>query len=221
MGVTRSGRFAALTNVRDPRSFDPTAPSRGTLVVGFLLGRDDPADHLAGIAAESVRRNGYNLIAGASGRLAWCSNTAPGPREVVDGVHAVSNASFDSPWPKVRRSAARLSALLAARGTLDFEELFALLADREPAPDTELPDTGVGLPAERRLSPPFITTPEYGTRSSTLLVVSKGGRASFLERRFDSLFNEMETSRFDLDLGGWDVSPGGRKGHPEMRLQDA
>jgi uncharacterized protein with NRDE domain len=221
LGVTRSGRFAALTNVRDPRTFDPAAPSRGALVVRFLLGRDDPVDHLAGVGADAERRNGYNLLAGARGRLAWYSNAAPGPREIGEGVHAVSNASFDTPWPKVRRSAARLSALLAAKGTLEFEELFALLADREPAPDAELPDTGVGLPVERRLSPSFITTPEYGTRSTTLLVVSRRGRASFLERRFDSCFREMETSRFDLEFGGWDVSPGGRKGHPEMRLQDA
>ena len=203
MGVTRAGRFAALTNVRDPRSFEPAAPSRGGLVVRFLEGTDDPVPHLRLLAAEPVRRNGFNLLAGSGGRLAWFSNAGGEPREVEDGVHAVSNALLDTPWPKVRRSAARLARVLARGDAIDPEELFELLGDREPAPDDELPATGVGLAAERVLSSPFIVSPDYGTRGSTLLVVTRDGRAELLERRFDGLFREAETSRFRLDFRGW------------------
>ncbi len=203
MGVTRTGRFAALTNVRDPRSFDASAPSRGGLVVRFLAGSDDPVPHLRLLAAEPVRRNGFNLLAGSGGRLAWYSNAGGEPRELEDGVHAVSNAFLDTPWPKVRRSAARLARILARGEAIEPEELFALLGDREPAPDDELPETGVGLAAERALSSPFIAAAGYGTRGSTLLVVTRDGRAEFLERRFDGLFREAETSRFRLDFRGW------------------
>jgi uncharacterized protein with NRDE domain len=220
MGVTRTGRFAALTNVRDPRAFEPSAPSRGELVVRFLLGGDEPLRHLGRVAAEPVKRNGFNLLAGAEGQLAWLSSAGGAPREVTEGVHAVSNALLDTPWPKTVRTAARLSAILGRGGRLDPEELFALLADRAPAPDAELPDTGVGLAAERLLSPPFIAAPGYGTRGSTLLLVSRGGRASFLERRFDEGFDEAGTSRFDLGFPGWDeprLEPGAG---PENGLQD-
>ena len=212
LGVTRSGRFAALTNIRDPLRHDPGAPSRGDLVVRFLLGRDGPVEHLAGVAAEPVRRNPYNLLAGAGGRLAWHSNAVSRPREVGAGVHAVSNALLDTPWPKTTRSAARLAEILERGTRIDPEELFALLGDREPVPDGDLPATGVGLPAERLLSPPFVVSPGYGTRGSTLLLVSRGGGASLLERRFDGAFRETGTSRFDLDLPGWDRPGGGPVG---------
>lgn len=203
-GVTRSGRFAALTNVRDPRAFDASAPSRGELVVGFLAHSDPPLEHLRRVAADAVRRNGFNLLAGAGGRLAWYSNVAGAPLEVEPGVHAVSNALLDTPWPKTRRTAARLGAIIGRRTTLDTEELFALLSDREPAPDADLRDTGVGIATERLLSPPFIASPGYGTRGSTLLLVSRGGRAVFLERRFDEAFREAGTVRFEVGFPGWD-----------------
>jgi uncharacterized protein with NRDE domain len=208
MGVTRSGRFAALTNVREPRRFDPSAPSRGELVVRFLLGTEAPAAHLSKLAAERSRRNGFNLLAAADGRLAWYSNKGGEPREVEAGVHAVSNALLDTPWPKVRRSAARLNRILEREDEIDPEELFTLLSDREPALDEELPGTGVGLAAERALSPPFIAMPGYGTRGSTILLVTFTGRATFLERRFDEGFREAGTTRFKLDFRGWDSPEG-------------
>jgi uncharacterized protein with NRDE domain len=208
MGVTRSGRFAALTNVRDPRSFDASAPTRGELVVPFLAGAEEPVAHLKCLAAEGSRHNGFNLLAGAGGRLAWFSNAGGEPREVEVGVHAVSNALLDTPWPKVARSAAGLARILGREDEIDPEELFALLADRAPAPDEELPDTGVGLAAERLLSPPFIALPGYGTRGTTLLLVSSTGRAVFLERRFDEGFRESGTTRVELGFTGWD--PAGR-----------
>ena len=105
------------------------------------------------------------------------------------------------------RSAACLTRILGREDEIDPEELFALLADREPAPDEELPDTGVGLATERILSSPFIAAPGYGTRGSTLLLVTPSGRATFLERRFDEGFREAGTTRFELDFRGWD-SPG-------------
>ncbi len=204
MGVTRSGRFAALTNVRDPRAFDPSAPSRGELAVRFLEASEDPLAHLRNLAASGERRNGFNLLAAAGGRLAWYSNKGGVPRVVEEGVHGLSNALLDEPWPKVKRSVEGLARILEGERAIDPEELFALLADRRPAPDGELPDTGVGLAAERALSPPFIATPGYGTRGTTLLLVSADGRASLLERRFDDSFRVSETTRFDLRFPGWD-----------------
>ncbi|HYN41492.1 MAG TPA: NRDE family protein [Thermoanaerobaculia bacterium] len=212
MGVTRSGRFAALTNVRDPRAFDGSAPSRGELVVRFLAGTEEPIAHLGDLAASGERRNGFNLLAAANGRLAWYSNAGGEPLEVDAGVHAVSNALLDTPWPKVRRSAAGLARILGRGVALDPEELFAFLAEREPAPDGELPDTGVGLAAERLLSSPFIAAPDYGTRGSTLLLVTPAGRATFLERLFDGAFCVAGTTRFEVDFRGWD--PPGRVSGP-------
>ena len=154
------------------------------------------------------------------GRLAWYSNAGGEPREVEAGVHAVSNALLDTPWPKVVRSAAALARILGREDEIDPEELFALLADREPASDGELPDTGVGLATERILSSPFIAAPGYGTRGSTILLVTSTGRATFLERRFDEAFCGGGTSRFELDFRGWGPPERAPDPSPENGLQD-
>jgi len=122
---------------------------------------------------------------------------------VTPGVHAVSNAALDSPWPKSLRTAAGLRRVLEDGGAIDPEELFAILSDRRIAADDELPETGVPLEVERLLSAPFIVAPGYGTRSSTLLLAARDGRAELLERRFDTSFRESGTSRFELDFPGW------------------
>ena len=46
LGVTRSGRFAAVTNYRDPREFGENPRSRGLLVRGYLESAEPPLDYL-------------------------------------------------------------------------------------------------------------------------------------------------------------------------------
>lgn len=180
LGVTRQGRFAALTNVREPGVLPaPGAPSRGRLVVDFLCGRLAPAVYLAGLDAEAYA--GFNLVVGEGEALWYLSNRAGEPRPVPPGVHDVSNAGLDTPWPKVQRGRARLGELVGT-GTASPEALLDLLADERVAPDAELPDTGVGLEMERLLSPLFLAGPVYGTCSSTALVFHADGRATFCER---------------------------------------
>ncbi len=181
MGVTRSGRFAAVTNFRDPSDRDSTALSRGSLVTEFLLGDEPPARFLAGLAARAARYNGFNLLAGDARTLLYFGSREGEVRAVEPGVHALSNHLLDEPWPKVRRARA---ALEAAIGDGD-EPLFAMLSDATPAPDAELPDTGVGLERERMLSPILITGDAYGTRASTVFRATRGS-ARFEERTRDT-----------------------------------
>lgn len=178
LGVARDGRWAALTNVRDPRDIRPGAPSRGALVAEFLRG-DAPADaYLRSIAPG--RYQGFNLVAGDPDGVWYLSQKEDAPRRLAPGVYGVSNAQLDTPWPKVERGKAGLRALLG-RAEIGADELLALLADRSPAADEALPDTGVGLELERALSPLFIAMPGYGTRSSTALVVEAGGAVRLRE----------------------------------------
>jgi len=179
LGVTRQGRFAALTNVREPHVLPAQgASSRGRLVADFLRGTLAPAAYLAGIAADAYA--GFNLVVGDGEALWYLSNRSGEPRPVPAGVHGVSNAGLDTPWPKVERGRARLAELLRSEATP--ERLLALLADEAVAADAELPDTGVGLAMERVLSPLFIAGPVYGTRSSTAVVFHADGRVTFRER---------------------------------------
>lgn len=180
LGVTREGRFAALTNVREPLVSPPAnAPSRGALVADYLRGRASPADYVAGLRPDAYA--GFNLIVGDREFLWYLSNRSGPPRALGPGVYGVSNAALDTPWPKVRRGREGLAALVAA-GTATPAALLALLADATAAPDAELPDTGVGLAMERVLSPLFIASAGYGTCSSTALAIHRDGVVEFRER---------------------------------------
>ncbi|HEX4333394.1 MAG TPA: NRDE family protein [Usitatibacter sp.] len=180
MGVTREGRFAAVTNFRDPTERRSTARSRGMLVTGFLQGFDEPGDFLASVAARSGEYNGFNLIAGDA-RSLWCYGSRDGPpRRIEPGIHGLSNHVLDEPWPKVVRGREAMREAMTRADPVPA--LFGFLSDTRPAEDGELPGTGVGVDWERRLSSALITGEDYGTRASTVLTVGRSGSMRFEER---------------------------------------
>ncbi len=186
LGITTKGRIAAITNYRDPSSIKSDAPSRGSLVTGFLSGRQSPVDYLEGLKRDAGEYNGFNLIVGEKHELYWYSNRGEGIRDLSTGIYGVSNRILDTPWPKVSRGKKMISALLYEEKDLAPDALFSMLADRSIPDDKKLPDTGVGLELERMLSPIFITSPDYGTRSSTLIFIDLKDRVTFIEKTFNA-----------------------------------
>ncbi|MCJ8500781.1 NRDE family protein [Desulfatitalea alkaliphila] len=183
MGVTRTGRLAAITNYRDPAAVRPEAPSRGALVTDYLLGTMSPADYLHRIRSRANGYNGFNLIVGDTETLWWYSNRAPDAmRPLQPGVSGLSNHLLDTPWPKVAQGKAALVDLLNRCTEVSEEACFELLQRREIAPDAQLPRTGVDPSWERLLSPIFIATETYGTRSSTVLLIDAHHRITCTER---------------------------------------
>lgn len=195
LGITRTGRLAALANYRDPASVKAGAPSRGRLVGDYLRGSERPESYLDRIAPAGSF-NGFNLLVGNPDEL-FCFSNRGGRRRVEPGLHGLSNRLLDTPWPKVARGKAALGALLTQQWTP--ESLLALLADRSRPADESLPDTGVGLEWERILSPSFIVSPVYGTRSSTVLLVDRGGEVTFIERVFNG-GADPRTVRFSFQI---------------------
>ena len=180
MGVTRHGRFAALTNYRDPQRQRDDAPSRGALVSDFLTGDQSAVEYLEQVRKDAASYNGFNLLVGDRQGLFCYSNVDDRIHALQPGLHGISNELLDSPWPKLVRGK---NAVAAALPDLpDVTKLFAALADRTIVPDSELPDTGVGIEWERLLSPAFIHSSRYGTRCSTVLLMGDG--MYFEERSF-------------------------------------
>lgn len=186
LGIDRRGRWAFLTDVREPGRKNPAAPTRGALVTEVLGDSAEPVDSLARLKTRMTRYNGFNLLAGMLAHGWWLSNRTGGPRALQQGVHAVSNAGLDTPWPKVVATRHAFAKWCAA-GEGDFDPLFAALASKAEAPDAALPSTGVTLEWERRLSAPFIVSAAYGTRCSTVVALAHDGKGTFLERSFDPL----------------------------------
>jgi uncharacterized protein with NRDE domain len=185
MAASRSGRFAAVTNYRDPRDLRPKEPgelSRGALVRDFVEGAAPPAAHLAELAKTAHLHRGFNLLAGDRDALYWYSNRHGEVLRVEPGFHGLSNHLLDTPWPKVSEGLSAFRRVVEAEDAPDEEALFRVLADTHVPPDDSLPDTGIGLERERLLGPRFIRMPGYGTRCSTLLLAGRDGATTILER---------------------------------------
>jgi uncharacterized protein with NRDE domain len=200
LGITPRGRFAALTNYRNPADKRSLAPSRGGLVSDFLTGTAKPLQYLKALERHAADYNGFSLLVGDSASLYFFSNRGGPLTRVEPGVHGLSNHLLDTPWPKITKSKAWLAARLDA--PLDADAAFRLLDDSECASNAELPSTGVSLELEERLS--AIRIPAvggYGTRCSTVLAFGDDGKVEFHERSFheDGGVGGTVSYRFILD----------------------
>lgn len=202
-GVTRDGRLAAVTNYRDPSMAEAGKRSRGHLVRDYLL---DSAGAKA--AAEQVETHKgeyseFNLLLGDAQGLWYVGSRNSGPQRLDAGVQGLSNGLLDTAWPKVTHAKAGLTALLS-KDAVTPDALLEILGSRRIAPDAELPDTGIGLQMERFLSAPFIVSETYGTRASTVLLITREGTIRFVERRFNAAgeCTGVTDERFELDQTG-------------------
>jgi len=192
LGVTGTGRIAAITNYREPAAHMENTPSRGILIRNFLTGNASPERYLKAVSKISQAYNGFNLIAGDPAELYYYSNRATRVRQLQPGLYGISNHLIDTAWPKIARGKNLLQGQLSGREEIDIEKIWEILADRSQPPDDELPDTGVGLHWERILSPLFIISPDYGTRSSSVVLIDKSGRVTIQERTFSNTGNEIK-----------------------------
>jgi len=189
LGIRRDGRFAAVTNVREP-GMGPGERSRGFLTRDFLLGDEAAMDYARGI--DGGRYAGFNLLAGDGENLVYRSNRDGAPRLLAPGIYGLSNHRLDSPWPKLLTARQRFAEAL---DTLpDDDALFALLADDAIAPDRDLPQTGIPLEWERRLSAIFVKSENYGTRASTVAWQRQDGAIRLAERSFGPLGGPLQPS---------------------------
>lgn len=201
MGVTRSGRFAALTNFRDPSARKSDAPSRGELVADFLRSDALPKAWLASLAARAAQYNDFNLLVGEGATLLYFSSRERVIEEVPPGIHGLSNHRLNEPWPKVDMTKSFIHGVFQAEmpETEILTGSFEALSVTDRAPDAALPNTGVGLEWERKLSPPLIVGEDYGTRSSTVLVLARGA-ATFVERTRDAHGDVIGTADWRFPL---------------------
>lgn len=185
LGVTKSGRFAAVTNYRDPSASFGTR-SRGDLAADFLKSEQTVGKYLADVEGRGHEYSGFNLIVGELGgrrELFYYSNHGEGVQQLTTGIYGLSNHLLDTPWPKVAKGKSRFAELLQA-GEITNESFFDILSDESLATDDELPSTGISREAEKALSAIFIKTPGYGTRCSTVLRFDRNLEWYFEERVF-------------------------------------
>lgn len=199
LGLGRDGRFAGLTNFRDPPRNRNDAPSRGALVADFLTGNESTAAALARLQTQGPRYNAFNLFVSDGDSLGIYESASGSARILEPGIYALSNHLLDTPWPKVTAGKSRLARAL--RALPDDTPLRELLRDDRPAPDAALPRTGVSLAWERMLSSAFIRAPGYGTRCSTVITRDRHGWMHVTESTWNDVGLESGrvVERFQVD----------------------
>jgi len=205
LALDRARRFGVVTNFRDLQPPRPLAPSRGGLIPQFLAGAATPAHYFASLEPGAPEYSGFNLLLADRDSLWYGSNRArPFARALPPGIYGLSNELLDTPWPKLERVRAEFKAWLAQGATADPAGLFAMLEDRTRVDEDErLPRTGLTREWERVLSAPFVLHPDYGTRSSTVLMLEPDARVYLAERRFDPGGRQVGETEYRLNPGEW------------------
>jgi uncharacterized protein with NRDE domain len=198
-GITKNGRFAAITNYRDMKSIKQNALSRGRIVTDFLLGTSSPELHSKNLIESSDLYNSYGLIFGNGNELFFFSNQTKELVKIKAGIHGLSNHLLDTPWFKVRKGKELLKNAIDKRDTL-VDDLFLMLSDKTISPEKELPDTGLPKEIEKRISPIFVETPDYGTRSSTVILIDKKDNVTFIEKSLDTKTKKWTINAFKFEI---------------------
>jgi uncharacterized protein with NRDE domain len=183
MGITTSGRFAALTNYRDPSHYNPQSPSRGYLVQNYLNSNAAPESYIENLDNGGAEYNGFNLLVGNYDTLYYYSNQEKIIKKVEKGIHGLSNSLLDVEWPKVSKGKRALASCMQQQD-IKVECLLEIMANMEQPEDCELPQTGVSLEWERMLAPTYVMSENYGTKLTTVLMVDRKNNIKFWERSF-------------------------------------
>jgi uncharacterized protein with NRDE domain len=197
LAVNRTGRFAAVTNYRDAEPKRGRLRSRGHLVTEFLQSDLTPVDYLQAIDAADYA--GFNLLVADGMRLAYLSNKDGVAQQLPAGIYGLSNATLDTPWEKVERSKTRLRRLLEEDRVNDTH-LLRLLGDRQKGSTDEVKSDRLPFSTAHAITAPFIVTPDYGTRCSTIVRADHAGQWHFLERRFDANGSTSGESHFSFSV---------------------
>ncbi|MFI5237409.1 MAG: NRDE family protein [Ignavibacteriales bacterium] len=199
LGITKQGRFAAITNFRDVKNNRQDAPSRGKLTLDFLLNDIKPEEYYNQLNSNLNSFNGFNLIVGNADDIFYFSNKNHGIKKLSRQIYGLSNALLDTAWPKVVKSKLYLKKLIEQKEIHPWEVL-NILNDPVLAKDEELPDTGVGLPLEKILSPVFTKSDNYGTRCSTVVMVDKNNNVRFVEKSYFANAGNFSTKEFNFTI---------------------
>ena len=187
IGITRTGKFAAITNIRDPSQTENKLKSRGQITVDFLLSLKTPIEFASQLKANFTQYAGFNLLIGDTKNLVYINSHEELVSELKPGIYGLSNGIINSNWPKINNGRDKLENLLMYDNDITTDNLITMMYDQDIAADELLPNTGISIEMERKLSPSFITIPEqgYGTLCTTGIILSDSGLIKFDEQSYD------------------------------------
>ena len=200
LGITKCGRFAVITNYRDPHRMKKDAPTRGFIALDYLVGSQETPDYLDRLGQMESVHNGFNLIFGNIEHLHYYSNIKNRASKLNPGIYGLSNHFLDTPWPKVKKGKRLLEDILEKDPSINFKKLLDILFDDQKAKPYDLPETGIGSEFEHLLSSIFIKSETYGTKASTVIRVDREKNVFFNELSFQSADDPGTERQFNFRI---------------------
>lgn len=203
MGLSRIGRFAAITNHYEPGHHNPRLQSRGELVSSFLV-TDESLDEYSRLLDQNRQNyNGYGLIFGSFSHLRYQTNRDSEIVDITEGVHGLSNHFLNTAWPRVEEGKQKLWEITQSKDQFEADQLFDILLDSNSS-GTDHSEEYISnyLQAIDPVRMPiFIRLKDYGTRSSSVVLVDLDGMVTFEERTFDPSSKKiLERRRFEFEV---------------------
>ncbi|MCG9698394.1 NRDE family protein [Shewanella sp. Isolate11] len=196
LGINRQGYIAAVTNIRAPELQQSDKRSRGELVINSL--QNPEAMNATWLEEQGHFYNPFNLLFGQGHRLYCFHSVDNSIKRLSPGFHAISNGALDDIWPKMAKGTQALEQQLSHNSPPDIDALLQIMTDQTQADDTLLPQTGIALEWERQLSSIYIKHPEYGTRSTSIIIQDKLGNCRFIEVRYDGKGRNLGQQTFNI-----------------------
>lgn len=187
LGLSQQGRFSALTNFRQPQLLDKNKKSRGDLVLQALVKTDQKISVQLNESAHLY--NGFNIVFGQLNKLTCFDSVSQKTQVLTSGFHSLCNGALDDVWPKMALGQQQLTNTIKlsanAENPLPINDLFAIMQNNQQAPVETLPSTGLPLNWEQKLSSIFIVSPEYGTRTTNIIIQDNHGNITVYDRSYN------------------------------------
>ncbi|XP_060699413.1 transport and Golgi organization protein 2 homolog isoform X1 [Hemiscyllium ocellatum] len=213
LGISKKGRFAALTNYLQPIN-SLNALGRGHLVANFLTEEADGLTYLKKVSSEGHLYNGFNLITAEFNNTKedtmcyYGNKSGQEPKTLEPGIYGLSNSLLETPWKKLVYGKKLFTDTIKQCNELSseslVEELIKMLNNEEfqlPAPDIEEQGQDFIRPILKEISALFVRTSSYGTRTNTVILVDAKGHVTFTERTMlNPDANQWKVSSFQFEL---------------------
>ncbi|MGP6140612.1 NRDE family protein [Jeotgalibaca sp. A127] len=202
-GITKQGKVAAITNCHGEEFTEPekNKQSRGQILIDYLSKNQDPVKFIKQLIATKDDYQPFNVLLGSVDILYHYNSKDNHYTKLDAGTHSLSNATLNTPWPKVNNTRQQLDIIIQTDHDY-IQDLFTMMMDQTPAPDSELPEAPLPLEIRRKASANFIKTEHFGTKSTTLLLVDWHNNVTYIERNYlsegnheDRIFNFQITKK--------------------------
>lgn len=200
-GITKDGKIAAITNCHGEEFAEPATDkqSRGHILTDYLTQNDSAENFIQALTKKKDAYQPFNVLLGSVDTLYHFNSLDTDFTALTKGTHSLSNATLNTPWPKVEKTRETLDIIIQSEKDY-LNDLFAMMMDKTPAPDHKIPDAPLPLAIRRKASANFIETETFGTKSTTVLLVDWDNHVTYVERTYliDEQF-EDRTYRFQIE----------------------